>query len=119
MSLRHPCVIFGGILVGALCASLLAGAALASKVEYAVAHGGVLAVTTGDFGDLYLINGDGAGRRRLTSTPETESCPSWSPDGRRLAYAVQAVKKVANGILPGPRSLDVINADGSGRRTLA
>jgi polyisoprenoid-binding protein YceI len=36
--------------------------------------------------DLYLVNADGTGLRRLTHGPDGELDPSWSPDGRRLAY---------------------------------
>ena len=36
--------------------------------------------------DLYVVQPDGRGLRRLTTTPAVESQPAWSPDGRRLAY---------------------------------
>jgi Tol biopolymer transport system component len=37
--------------------------------------------------DLYIANRDGSGLRRLMQTPLSESAPSWSPDGRRIAFA--------------------------------
>lgn len=37
--------------------------------------------------DLWVINADGTGRRRLLSAPETsERHPRWSPDGGRIAF---------------------------------
>lgn len=38
-------------------------------------------------GELYLVNADGTGLRRLTQTPDLrEVRPTWHPDGRRLAF---------------------------------
>ncbi len=36
--------------------------------------------------DLWLVSTDGAGLRRLTSHPEADSNPRWSPDGRVLWF---------------------------------
>lgn len=36
--------------------------------------------------DLYLMNADGSGRRRLTTTPFDEGAPSFSADGRTIAF---------------------------------
>lgn len=40
-------------------------------------------------GDLWLMPGGGGAGRRITSTPEEEQWPRFSPDGRRLAYSVE------------------------------
>ena len=55
--------------------------------------------------DLYAMNRDGSGTRRLTSTKEDETQPSWSPDGDRIAFARGASSR-----------LFVMNTDGSGAR---
>jgi hypothetical protein len=68
-------------------------------------------------GDLYVINADGTNEARLTTLPSGYSedatalgSPAWSPDGKRIAF-IDANKY-------GESELDVINADGSGRRSL-
>ena len=37
-------------------------------------------------GDIYVANADGTGRRQLTSGPNTDINPVWSPDGTAVAY---------------------------------
>src|SRR5579864_1956330 len=36
--------------------------------------------------DVWMASWDGAGQVRLTSSPENENAPRWSPDGRYLAF---------------------------------
>lgn len=36
--------------------------------------------------DLYLVNSDGSGRRRLTDAAAIDGLPVWSPDGKWLAF---------------------------------
>jgi WD40-like Beta Propeller Repeat len=38
-------------------------------------------------GELYLVGADGRGLRRLTSSRAADEHPTWSPDGRRIAFA--------------------------------
>ena len=64
----------------------------------------------GPYGRISIVNADGSGLRQLT--PEVgandyqfDEGPSWSPDGRRLAFTRNAV-------------LQVINADGTGMTPL-
>jgi TolB protein len=38
-------------------------------------------------GELYVVNADGSGLTRLTRSRADDEHPSWSPDGRRLAFA--------------------------------
>lgn len=37
--------------------------------------------------DLYLVNADGTGRRRLTTAAANESDPSWAPDGKSVVFS--------------------------------
>jgi Tol biopolymer transport system component len=55
---------------------------------------------------LYVVNADASGKRRLTATAWIAT-PSWSPDGRKLAFEGGGMGNVY-----------VINADGSGQRRL-
>jgi Tol biopolymer transport system component len=56
--------------------------------------------------DIYVMNADGSGQRRLTRTAGSEHSPAWSPDGRTIAFS-------------GRGGIYVMNADGSGRQNLA
>ena len=59
--------------------------------------------------DIYAVNADGSGLARLTRSPAADFDPSWSPDGRRIAYRHE--DQVSGQIY-------VMNADGSGKRNL-
>jgi hypothetical protein len=37
-------------------------------------------------GDIYVVRADGTDSRRLTSDPQFDASPVWSPDGSRLAF---------------------------------
>ena len=37
-------------------------------------------------GEIYVMNADGSGLTRLTNNPARDIEPSWSPDGRRMAF---------------------------------
>ena len=39
--------------------------------------------------DLYVCNADGSDLRRLTKSPQDESSPCWSPDGRWICFAAK------------------------------
>jgi len=41
----------------------------------------------GPSGELYVINADGRGLTRLTRSRADDEHPTWSPDGRRIAFA--------------------------------
>ena len=67
-------------------------------------------------GELFAINADNSGLRRLTRTEKlNETDPVFSPDGKLIAYLQDT-----NLNDTAPRiSLAVMNADGTGQRTLA
>jgi Tol biopolymer transport system component len=60
--------------------------------------------------DIYTINVDGSGERRLTDSPRLDGFPAWSSDGERLAFS-----SARDG---GQSEIYVMNADGSGQRRL-
>jgi TolB protein len=60
--------------------------------------------------ELYVMNADGSGQRRLTRNPARDGGPVWSPDGRRIAFTRQ--------FRNGRAEVYVMNADGSGQRSL-
>lgn len=39
--------------------------------------------------DLYVCNADGTGLKRLTTSPQDESSPCWSPDGKWICFAAK------------------------------
>ena len=61
--------------------------------------------------EIYVMNADGSGSRRLTHNRAYDGEPAWSPDGRKIAF--QSTKTIA-----GNREIYVMNADGSGKRNL-
>ena len=71
----------------------------------------LLAHTWGDeaWSEIDVFNANGTGQTRLTSDSEWNDSPSWSLDGRRIAFT--AVRN-------GNRDIYVINADGTGQTKL-
>ena len=61
--------------------------------------------------DLYSVRPDGMDLRQLTRDVANEDSPTWSRDGRQIAYAAQVAEDSR-------RDIYIINADGSGRRRL-
>jgi Tol biopolymer transport system component len=60
------------------------------------------------------MNADGSGQRRLTSGAARDLAPSWSPDGRTIAFDRRVGR--GSGV---SYEIYVMNADGSSQRPLA
>ena len=71
------------------------------------------AITGDDSEHLHTIGADGRGLRRVGDDDAGELDPTWSPDGRRIAYTRAEPHQFA-----APPSVHVMGADGSGRRDL-
>jgi Tol biopolymer transport system component len=62
--------------------------------------------------DIYAVNVDGSGLVRLTENPDSDSDPSWSPDGKQLVFVserhsqVDLYKMQADGSDPLPLTQD-------------
>ena len=81
--------------------------AFASKPHWCMTgHSSVLLRRTTD---IYVMNADGSGTRKLTHNARYNAEPAWSPDGRKIAF-----RSTRNG----NRDIYVMNADGSGKRNL-
>jgi len=59
--------------------------------------------------EIYVMNADRSGTRRLTSNSAEDGGPAWSPNGRRIVF-------ISN--RDGTQAIYVMNADGSGQRRL-
>jgi Tol biopolymer transport system component len=62
--------------------------------------------------DVYVVNADGSGLRRLTDDPGPDFDPSWSPDGRWIAYRHEGEGGDSTA------EIYVMDADGSQKRNL-
>jgi Tol biopolymer transport system component len=94
---------------------LLAMAALAGLILVGGCRGGNVAtqtvrtiafVSNRDGNDeIYVVDSDGSGLANLTNNPASDSAPTWSPDGKRIAF--QSDRDSEFGLIY------VMNADGS------
>lgn len=71
-----------------------------TRIAFASRRGGAF--------DIYVMNADGTGTRRLTSTKESDSHPTWSSDGNQIAF-----------VRGGLGDIYVMNADGSDARRIS
>ena len=74
------------------------------KIAFTIEHPKAPAAQTRNL-EIYVVNADGSGQRRLTRSTVRDNNPVWSPDGRRIAFESSW-------------QIWVMNADGSGKRRL-
>jgi Tol biopolymer transport system component len=92
-------------LLGSLIVAALAMTGTAPGASAAVpALNGKILFNSG--GDIWTVNPDGSGPSNLTTSPDNETCDSFSPDGGRITFS-----RPSSGIW-------VMNADGSNKREL-
>jgi Tol biopolymer transport system component len=68
----------------------------------------------GDTADLYVIGADGTRLRQLTHDVREELSPSWSPDGKSIAFIATTFRDSGDV----DSAITVVGADGSRRRVL-
>ena len=56
-----------------------------TETEVAIAPDGNRYAVVAD-GDLWILDGSTGRRRQITHTPEAETFPNWTPDGRRVTF---------------------------------
>src|SRR4029434_9204736 len=66
--------------------------------------------------EIYLMNGDGTNVRRITHNTTGEGFPALSPDGKRIVFESNRLRKESDRI--NWASLFVMNVDGSGETSL-
>jgi TolB protein len=76
--------------------------------------------------DIFVMNADGTGVRRLTESAGSDGWPAWSPDGRQIVFSSvrddclysEADDCLATGDIGPWHTLYVMNADGTDRHRL-
>ena len=59
--------------------------------------------------DIFVMNADGTNQRRLTTHPDSDTTPTWSPSGTQIAFTSDRT---------GKPQIYIMNVDGSGVRRL-
>jgi dipeptidyl aminopeptidase/acylaminoacyl peptidase len=83
---------------------------------------GAAALPDGTISGLYVVGADGSGIRRIAAAPDGWAAdpwgpPSWSPDGRRLAF--DTMQNPTDGVNAGHFQLYTVGAEGTGLAPLA
>src|SRR5688500_7825370 len=66
--------------------------------------------------EIYLMNGDGTHVRRITNNATGENFPAMSPDGKRIVFESNRLRKESDPV--NWASLFMMNVDGSGETSL-
>jgi TolB protein len=92
---------------GPAAVSITAGDTASAAFEVACQAASLIAFVSKRSGAprIYVMNPDGSVVLRLTEGPGADSCPAWSPDGRRIAFSSDR---------DGNAEIYVMNVDGSG-----
>jgi TolB protein len=69
--------------------------------------------------EVYVMNADGSGQRRLTRNAAADASPAWSPDGRKIAFVRNRGAPCYAPVCLSNSGIYVMNADGTGQRRLA
>lgn len=75
-----------------ICMTLLLCGATTTFAQTPTLHAnGKIAFTSDRDGnrEIYVMNADGTDQVRLTNNPGADDCPTWSPDGTRIAFVSQ------------------------------
>jgi TolB protein len=59
--------------------------------------------------EIYVVNSDGSGLRRMTNNPAIDVTPTWSPSGNQLAWVSDRT---------GSPHIYIMNADGTGQKSI-
>ena len=68
--------------------------------------------------DIYVMAADGKNQRRLTNNPASDHSPSWSPDGKRIAFISDRDGHVPEGRAWFTFEIYVMDADGNNQLNL-
>ena len=66
--------------------------------------------------EIYVMDADGSNPQNLTNDPHDDRYPSWSPDGKRIAFASSRV--AFDGKIPQSLEIYVMDADGRNQQRL-
>ncbi len=102
------------MLIALLVLAIAAGGAIVGSRLFGatappIPQGGAAVFAYHSLGDIFTVRADGTDQRRLTSGQTSESAPSWSPDGGRIAYRAW----------DGTDSIQVMDGDGRNVKVLA
>lgn len=70
--------------------------------------------------DIYVMNADGTGVRRITVDTALDGAPAWSPDGSRIAYHSDSTGHWSEdaGWVSGNDDIWIVNTDGTDKRQI-